>query len=302
MRAGRRLRFQLEAVAAAILSVIVRPLPRRGVLALGRALGRAWAMLDTRHVAIAVDNLRRAFPDWTEARARRVAHGVYKHFACVLLDLLWLSGRTRDEVRALVATEGVENIARARAAGRGYLFVCAHFGSWEVQGVAHPLDSGHPIGVVARPLDNDRLDRRLVAVRRMTGNTVIYKQRALVQVMRSLRAGGGIAFLIDQNVSEDDGIFVDFFGRPAATTTVTAALAVKTGCALVPCYAVLEPDGRYRSVYEPPIEWTPSGDRERDIATLTQRMTKVLEGWIRERPEQWLWVHRRWKTQPRGPA
>jgi KDO2-lipid IV(A) lauroyltransferase len=107
-----------------------------------------------------------------------------------------------------------------------------------------------------------------------------------------------VAILIDQNVQEKDGIFVDFFGRPAATTTVAAALAVKTGCALIPAYTAIGPDGRYRAVYEPPLEWTPSGDRQADIARLTQQLTRVIEGWIREYPDQWLWIHRRWKTQP----
>jgi KDO2-lipid IV(A) lauroyltransferase len=107
-----------------------------------------------------------------------------------------------------------------------------------------------------------------------------------------------VAILIDQNVQEKDGIFVDFFGRPAATTTVAAALAVKTGCALLPAHTIIGPDGRYRAVYEPPLEWTPSGDTQADIARLTQELTRVIEGWIREHPDQWLWIHRRWKTQP----
>jgi Kdo2-lipid IVA lauroyltransferase/acyltransferase len=111
-----------------------------------------------------------------------------------------------------------------------------------------------------------------------------------------------VAIVIDQNVQEKDGIFVDFFGRPAATTTVAAALAVKTGCALVPGRATLGADGRYRAVYDPAIEWTPSGDKQADIARITQALTRVIEGWIREHPDQWLWIHRRWKTQPSVPV
>ena len=116
--------------------------------------------------------------------------------------------------------------------------------------------------------------------------------------MRRLRDKGSVAILVDQNMQAQDGIFVEFFGRPACTTTVAAALAVKTGCAIIPVRAELLPSGRYHAVCEPALEWTPSSDRDADIARLTQKMTAVIEGWVRDRPEQWLWLHRRWKTQP----
>ena len=152
--------------------------------------------------------------------------------------------------------------------------------------------------MIARPLDNLELDRRLVAFRTSAGNDVIYKQRALSRVMKALREGGVVAVLIDQNVQAKDGIFVRFFGRPAATTTVAAAIALKTGCAIVPGYCVLQPNGRYRMIYGPAVEWAGSGRRDEDVAALTQQLTSVIEGWVRENPEQWLWLHRRWKTQP----
>jgi KDO2-lipid IV(A) lauroyltransferase len=293
----RPFRHRLEDALAFGVSAVVRRLPRRLVLGLGAALGSAWAAVDRRHLAIAADNLRRAFPDWPEPRVRQTARGVYRHFARVALDLAWLPNRRREEILALVDGEGFEHVDAAVADGRGCVYVGAHFGNWEIHAIAHGF-RGYPVAVVARPLDNPRLDTRLNALRQMSGNTVIFKQRALPEVMRSLKAGRGVAILIDQNVQPSDGIFVSFFGRPAATTTVAAALAVKTGCALVPVRAVMLPDGRYRAICDPPIAWTPSGDRARDIADLTQKMTAVIEGWIRERPEQWLWMHRRWKTQP----
>ena len=175
----------------------------------------------------------RAFPDWDEARRRAVALGVYGHFGRVLLDILWMARRDRDVILRQVDVYGAEHVEAARAAGRGALLVTAHIGNWELRGVAHGWLFG-PIGVVARPLDNPALDARLCAFRHRSGNSVIYKKRALPQVLRLLRENREVAFLIDQNVQEKDGIFVDFFGRPAATTTVAAALAVKTGCALDP--------------------------------------------------------------------
>jgi KDO2-lipid IV(A) lauroyltransferase len=293
----RERRHALEAAAAALASWIVRRLPRRLVLALGRRLGRLWAVLDRRHLAIAEDNLRAAFPDWDAARVAATARGVYAHFGAVILDLLWMEGRPVQELLALADLEGIEHLQHARAAGRGIVAPSAHLGNWEVQAVASVPHVG-PIAVVARPLENPALDRRLVALRASTGNTVIYKQKALARVLGTIRDGGIVAILIDQNVQAKDGIFVRFFGRPACTTTVAAALALKTGCAIVPVRCLLQPNGRYRMVYGPLVEWPRGGRRDQDVEALTQHLTSIVEGWVRETPEQWLWLHRRWKTRP----
>jgi KDO2-lipid IV(A) lauroyltransferase len=292
-------RHAVESMAAGVVGGLAGLVPRRMALAFGGALGRAWGRLDRRHLRIAEDNLAHAFPDWDDARRHAVALGVYGHFGRVLLDILWMAGRDREEILGLVDVTGAEHVEAARAAGRGALLVSAHAGNWELHGLAHGWLFG-AIGVVARPLDNPALDARLCAFRGRPGNTVIYKQRALPQVLRLLRDNRGVAILIDQNVQQGDGVFVDFFGRKAATTTVAAALALKTGCALIPTHAELGEDGRYRVAYEAPLAAPspPTGDRAADVQRLTQRLTGVIEAWIRRRPEQWLWLHRRWKTQP----
>lgn len=296
----RETRHRREERWAGVVSQLVRLLPRRAALALGRGLGRLLADLDRKHVAIAADNLRQAFPHWDEPRVLRTAHAVYAHFGQVLLDILWLEGRSREELLALTEPVGFEHPRAIQAAGRGIVLVGAHLGNWEVHGICHGLLCGS-IGVVARPLDNPALDRRLCAFRSAWGNTVIYKQRALAQILRTVRGGGTVAILVDQNVQEKDGIFVPFFDRPAASTTVAAAIAIKTGCAIVPARTELLPNGRYRLKCEPPLEWTPTEDRQADIAHLTARLAQVIESWVRDTPEQWLWMHRRWKTQP-APA
>jgi KDO2-lipid IV(A) lauroyltransferase len=290
-------RYALEARAASLASWLVHRLPRKAALALGRGLGRLIGAIDRRHLAIAADNLRHAFPDWNEARVLHTAHAVYAQFGQVLFDILWLEGRSRDEVLALCDVEGREHIDAIMGQGRGGVMVTAHFGNWELQGLVHAWMYS-PMAVVARALDNPELDRRLCAFRQTAGNTVIYKDKALARVLRSLRSGGHVAFLIDQNVQEKDGIFVKFFGRPAATTTVAAAVALKTGCPFVLGHAVLKPDGRYRMIYDPPLVVAETDDRNQDIQRLTQELTRRIEAWVREVPEQWLWIHRRWKTQP----
>jgi KDO2-lipid IV(A) lauroyltransferase len=296
----RETRYALEAGLATAVSAVVRRLPRRVVLSLGRRLGRLWGVLDKRHLRIAAENLRQAFPDWDEERVLRTARGVYAHFGTILFDILWLEGRARDELLAITDVEGLEEARAAVASGRGVVCPTGHFGNWEFQGVVSPLLVG-PFAVVARPLDNPELDRRLVGLRTSTGNTVIYKKKALSQIMQTVRGGGVVAIVIDQNVQEKDGIFVDFFGRPACTTTVAAALALKTGCMIIPVHCPLGPDGRYRMIYGPPVEWT-GGRTSQDVAALTQHLTSIIEGWVREHPEQWLWLHRRWKTRPKTPS
>jgi KDO2-lipid IV(A) lauroyltransferase len=297
----KAVRYRLEAKAAAVVGGLASVMPLSLVRAFGRGLGRLLSDLDPRHVATATANLRQAFPHWEPVRRLRTAREVYAHFGQVLLEILWLRGRSREAVLPLVEVVGREHVETAFAAGRGVLCVTAHIGNWEMHGLTHGWLFG-PIGVVARPIDNPDLHRRLCDVRTMGGNAVIDKRHALGQIMRSLKENRGIAILIDQNVQAQDGIFVDFFGRAAATTTVAAALAVRTGCALLPSHTVLGRDGRYRLVYDPVLRWSSTGDRQADIARLTQQLTTIIEGWIRAAPEQWLWLHQRWKTRPGEPA
>lgn len=289
-------RFAMERRAADVVERAIARVPRAAVLALGRGLGRLWSDADVRHVRIAAGNLRLAFPHWDETRVLRTARGVYEHFGAMLLDLLWLGRRPASEILALVDVVGREHVDAAASGETGLLMLTGHFGNWELAGLAHGGVFGS-IGVVARPLDNPALDQKLCAFRAKTGNVVIYKQRALQQVLRFLRERRSVAVLIDQNVNEG-GVFVDFFGRRASTTTVAAALAIKTGAPIVAGFAELLPNGRYRFAYRPPIRFQPTGDRQADIHGLTQRVTALIEERIRERPEQWLWLHRRWKTQP----
>ena len=172
------------------MSAVVRRLPRRVVLAIGRRLGRLWGALDRRHLAIAADNLRRAFPEWDEARVQATARGVYAHFGTVLLDILWMEGRPAEELLALADLEGVEHLTGRARRGRGVVSPSAHLGNWEFQAIAYGPAVG-PSAVVARPLDNPALDRRLVGLRASGGNTVIYKQKALAAgADRDLHEGG----------------------------------------------------------------------------------------------------------------
>jgi KDO2-lipid IV(A) lauroyltransferase len=214
----------------------------------------------------------------------------------VLLKLLTFSALTPAQMLARAEYEGEEHVRLAYDHGKGVLFFTGHFGFWELQALAHAVKF-RPIGVLARALDNSPLNELLEQIRTPTGNTVIYRQGAVRRVLRLLAAGEGVALLIDQHMHSTDAIYVNFFQRPAATTSTLAAIAIRTGAVVIPVFALPLPGGRYRFVYEapvpPPVEDGPDAVRE-----FTQRCTDVLEMQVRRRPELWLWMHRRWRDAP----
>jgi KDO2-lipid IV(A) lauroyltransferase len=187
-------------------------------------------------------------------------------------------------------------VRHAYAQGRGVLFFTGHFGYWELHAIHHGA-AFEPIGVLARALDNPRLNSLLEEVRGITGNHCIYRQGAVRRVLKTLAGGHGVAMLIDQHMHSPDAIWVNFFERPAATTSTLAALALRTGAPVIPVFALPLPGGRFKFVYENPVE-PPPADRPDAIQDFTQRCTDVLEMYVRRHPELWLWMHRRWRDTP----
>lgn len=294
---SRQLRFAAEAAALGAFKVLAVVTPRPVFLRLGRSLGALVAALDRKHRDIAKENLRRSFPDWSEDRVDRTARGVWIHFGGVMFDLVRILARGPEVVDALVTIEGAEHATLAHRSPHGVVLITGHFGNWETHGIIHAKHFGS-IGVVARPLDNPTLDRAMTALRESAGNEVIEKEHAMIRCMRRLKAALGVAFVVDQNVQEKEGIFVNFFGRPACTTPFAAKLALKTGALVLPCRAVMTPDLRYRVIYDPPIDPRDFGAGDEAVVALTQAMMNTTEAWIRANPDQWLWMHRRWHTKP----
>lgn len=291
-----RLRLWLELASYLVLAGVSRWLPRRALAALGRVLGTAAHRTLGRRQRTAMRNVVRAFPDMAPRDARKLVRRCWQHFGQISLESLALP-RIRPGRHGWVRVEGLDHVRRAYASGKGVLLFTGHFGHWELCAVIQG-HAGLPLSVVARPLDNPLLEKDLSRLRECSGNRVIYKRNATREILKSLKAGSGVALLIDQD-ARDQGIFVPFFGHPASTTDALARLALRTGAAVVPARCVAEPKGRYRITYGPPLEPRRSGDREADARDLTARCTGILESWIRECPEQWLWMHRRWKTRPR---
>ncbi|MEO8499335.1 MAG: lysophospholipid acyltransferase family protein [Vicinamibacteria bacterium] len=300
---GRKLRFAIESAALATFKLLALIIPRSVFLRIGRGLGALVAALDRRHLAIAKDNLRRSFPAWTQAQVDSTARGVWIHFGGVMFDLVRILARGPAVVDSLATIEGREHAEAAHRSPHGVVLITGHFGNWETHGIVHAKHFGS-IGVVARPLDNPTLDHAMTALRESAGNEVIEKEHAMIRSMRRLKTAQGVAFVVDQNVQEKEGIFVNFFGRPACTTPFAAKLAIKTGALVLPCRAVMTPDFRYRVIYDAPIDPVRFGEGDAAVEALTQAMMDRTEAWIRANPDQWLWMHRRWHTKrtPSAPA
>jgi Kdo2-lipid IVA lauroyltransferase/acyltransferase len=285
----------LEFAAVRIVAMVVSLLPMRVVRRCGAALGRLACALDASHRRIALENLAAAFPSRPERERRMLVRAMFAHFGSLLLELLKFGTYTPGQMRDAIDVEGEERARQAYQQNRGVLFFTGHFGYWEIQGIVEPL-LGHPISVLARPLDNARLNEMLERIRTRTGNTVIYRQGAVRKILRELAANHGVALLIDQHLHTPDAVYVDFFRRPAATTSALAALALRTGAPVIPVFALPLPRGRYRLVYEHPVD-PPQADTPDAVREFTQRCTDVLEMYVRRNPELWLWMHRRWRDQ-----
>ena len=222
-----------------------------------------------------------------------IARGMFSHFGRLLTVLLKFSTMTPQQMLARVRFEGHERVLAAHAQGKGVLLFTGHFGFWEINALVHALEL-RPMSVLARPLDNPLLHQLLESTRMRTGNSVIYRRGAIRRVLRALDANEAVAVLIDQHIQSADAVYVDFFNRPAATTSALAALALRTGAPVLPVFALPLPGGRFRMVYEHPVD-PPSADDPEAIRELTQRCTDVLEMYVRRYPELWLWMHRRWR-------
>jgi len=286
-------RHRLEYLAVVSVRQLVRLLPWAATRALGAALGRAFHALDPPHRRLAVENLQHAFPLRSRRECRAIARATFVHFGRLLVDLLKFSTLTPERMIRRVDFEGLDHMRHAHERGRGVLLVTAHFGYWEQAALVHALGLA-PMAVVARPLDNPRLHALLESVRMGTGNTVIYRRGGLRRIMRALGDNLAVAMLIDQHMQEADAVYVEFFNRPAATTSAVAALALRTGAPIVPVFALPLANGRFRLVYEHPVE-PPREDDPDPVREFTQRCTDVLEMYVRRYPEFWLWMHRRWR-------
>lgn len=275
-----------ECLLARVALGVLACLPLSTSLALAIQIAKLFDQVAPRLRRVARENLLRAGYRTPEP----IIDGVFVSLGRLLHSFAHFPSITADNVRDWIGYEGFEHYVEAKRRGKGVLFATGHLGNWELSAYAHALLT-EPMRIVVRPLDNPLLDRFVATRRALSGNGVIEKKDFARGLLRALRANEAVGILVDQNAMANEGIFVDFFGTPACTSPVFAKIAARSGAAVLPGFAVWR-DGRFVLKFYAPLELT--GDEPLD----TQLIQRAVEIAIREFPDQWLWIHRRWKTQP----
>ncbi len=277
-------------------------LPRGMARKAGAGLGTiAWLVVPKLR-RTGMRNLELAYPEMPAADRRRILRQLYRYLGWHLGEFSQMPRYTRENTRDLIRYEGLEHYLDARARGRGVLVVTGHLGAWELSSFWHSL-MGYPMAMVIRRLDNARVDRMVNEIRCLHGNRVVHKDDFARGLLSAVRRGETVGILMDINMTPPQGVFVPFFGVAACTAAGLARVALRTGAAVLPGFLVWEAsEGKYVLHFGDEIPLVETGDDDCDILENTARFTEAIEGFVRRYPEQWLWVHRRWKTRPQGEA
>lgn len=296
----------IEYAAARVALAVLGILPRRVAVAIGIGIMRTVPLVLTNLRKTGLINLEIAFPEMSPAERREILNGTFENLGRVLGELSQFQKFTKERLADIIDfeldDESRELYALNKAEGRGVLITTGHLGNWEmlVLGFAALYE---PISYLARPLDNPRIDEMLNSLRTRFGNRPINKTNSAMIAIRILREGGILGILSDVNAHPKEGVFVPFFGLPACTTSGAAAIAIRSNALIFPTFCVWDrSDRRYRFVHGPLIEPASSGDRKQDIIDTTAAYTAEIEKIIRAYPDQWMWIHKRWKTRPPGES
>jgi KDO2-lipid IV(A) lauroyltransferase len=245
-------------------------------------------------------NLELAFPELREEERRRLLRGCFESLGRLLGVFSQFATANRETLESLIECEGLEHIEAARARGRGVILFTGHVGAWELTSFALSL-FGHPLSFLVRRIDNPKIEKLVDRLRERLGNRTIDKRSAAREMLQTLQVGGTLGILVDLNTLDREGIFVDFFGVAASTTFMLAKLALRTDAAVLPVFAPWDSKRRrFLLKIDEPLSVERTGNDEDDVRRLTQLFTDVVERYVRRYPDQWLWIHRRWKTRPPG--
>ena len=291
-----------EFAAAWLLLKVIGVMPRAMARATASLTARVLFALTPRLQKTALFNLQIAFPEWSDKQRKAVMRKMVRNLGWMAADFARFPRYNEKNIEQAVILDGHENFLEGQRRGKGVIYLTGHVGAWELSSFAHAL-YGFPLHFMARPLDNQRIDALVNRYRTLSGNKPVFKNESARAMLRILRDSGTLGILADQNTLPEEGVFVDFFGKTACSTSGIARVALHTGAAVVPGYAYWDEQIRkYRLRFEPPVELIRTGDAERDVFENTQRFTKIIEEIIRRHPDQWVWLHARWKTRPRGEA
>jgi KDO2-lipid IV(A) lauroyltransferase len=278
------------------LSHLARRVPLTASSRLGSALGDAFYYGSPQYRSVALSNLRWAFGnEWPEEKIVRVAREAFRNIGKSAIEFLRMPALTDSDILRLTAYEGREHLDAALARGKGCLLVTAHFGNWELMAARMSLD-GYKLSVIARDADDADANRIINTIREDRGYRVFSRDGSMKPVLQALHRNEFLGILIDQNNTK--GIFVPFFGKLAATATGPAALARSTGAAIVPAFSIRQPDDTHLISLQPALNLEFTEDKEADLHRATALITAVVEQAVRDHPDQWLWIHNRWKHRP----
>ena len=294
------MRQRIEYAAAWLVIRTLGALPRPLARAAAILFAQIVYLLHPRLRRVGMRNLALAFPQKSAHERARILRGEFTSLGRQLAEVCHFPQYTLANVGKVVVYDGFENYERAFGRGKGVLFVTAHFGGWELSAFTHSMH-GHPMHVVMRPMDNVYLDRMIRHYRTMHGNTLVDKDDFGRGLLSAMKNGEVVGILMDTNMTPPQGIFVDFFGIPACTASGLARIALRTDAAVVPGFTIWDAAlGKYRLRFDPAVNLVRTGDNDADVAANTQLFTKIIEDYVRRYPDQWLWIHRRWKTRPEG--
>jgi Kdo2-lipid IVA lauroyltransferase/acyltransferase len=289
-----------EYTFTSLLLTLFGLMPRRLAHRAARILVWFGFHLARRQRLAGLQNLHIAFPQMTESEREQILRGCFQNLGRLLVEFTHFPELNKANISQHVVHDGLENYLEGLRRGRGVIFMTAHFGAWEMSSFAHAL-YGYPLKFIVRPIDNPRVEQLISNYRTLSGNIPIQRRQAAREILKALRRNEAVGILFDQNTTRGEGVFADFFGIPAATTPAIALFALRSGAAVIPGFLIWDENlKKHRLRLDPPVELIDTGDLSHDVLENTTRFNKILETYVRQYPDQWLWIHRRWKTRPEG--
>jgi KDO2-lipid IV(A) lauroyltransferase len=290
----------VEYTLARTLLELFGVMPRRVAHGAARMLAWLGFHVARRQRQTGLFNLRTTLPELSDWDREQILRGCFRNLGRLLVEFSHFPELNKSNIEKFVFHDGLENYLEARGRGRGVICLTGHVGAWELSSFAHSI-FGYPMKFIVRQIDNRKIDELITHYRTLGGNVPIERRNAGREILKALRNNETVGILFDQNTTRSEGIFVDFFGIPAATTPAVATFALRTGAAVVPGFLIWEEKLRkHRLRFDPPLQLIETGIPANDILENTRLFNSVLEGYVRKYPDQWLWIHRRWKTRPEG--
>jgi Kdo2-lipid IVA lauroyltransferase/acyltransferase len=291
-----------EYTAAVALLRIFGWMPRKFAFRAARIAAWLGFRLAKRQRNTGLRNLSMTMPNLSPAEQESILRACFNNLGRLLVEFSHFPELNKSNISEYIVYDGFENFSEGVRRGKGVIFLTGHFGAWELSSFAHSI-YGYPMKFIVREIDNPRVERLISGYRTRGGNVAVRRRNASRDILRALRNNETVGILMDQNTVREEGVFANFFGIPAATTPAVATFALRTGAAVIPGFLIWDEALRkHRLRFDPPLKLIETGDRTRDIVENTQMFNMVLENYVRKNPDQWLWIHRRWKTRPEGEA